>query len=77
MLILISNDSDLVMPIEIVRHHLNKTVVVLNPNQRFSNALSRVANVYVPIPEQSLAACQFTPAVIDNQGRAITRPATW
>lgn len=75
--ILISNDSDLVLPIEVVRTQFKKHVVVLNPGQRFSNALRRVADAYLPIPEHSLAACQFPLAVPDGQGRSITKPQTW
>jgi len=75
--ILISNDSDLVMPIEVIRTTLKKSVVVLNPGQQYSNALSQVANAYRPIAEQSLAASQFPPTLMDSRGRMITKPAIW
>ena len=75
--VMISNDSDLVLPIEVVRTQFKKQVAVLNPGQRFSNALKRAADSYTPIGEQALAASQFSPVVIDTSGRAITKPHTW
>jgi hypothetical protein len=52
MAVIISNDSDLVMPIEVVRRELKKPVGVLNPNERFSNALKRAATFYRQISER-------------------------
>jgi uncharacterized LabA/DUF88 family protein len=75
--VVISNDSDLVLPIEVVRTQFKKQVAVLNPGQRFSNALRRVADSYTPITEAALAACQFPPIVVDGSGRAISKPRSW
>jgi len=74
--VIISNDSDLVMPIEVVRRQLRKPVGVLNPNERFSNALKRAATFYRPLSEQGLASCQFPLTLQDARG-TITKPATW
>lgn len=74
--VIISNDSDLVMPIEVVRRELKKPVGVLNPNERFSNALKRAATFYRPISERGLASCQFPPTLNDARG-TITKPVTW
>ena len=74
--VIVSNDSDLLMPIEIVRKELNLQVGVLNPNQRISNAPRRVATFYRPIQPTSLAASQFPPMLADGHGK-ITKPAGW
>jgi hypothetical protein len=76
MAVVVSNDSDLVMPIEVVRRQLKLPVGVLNPNERFSNALKRAATFYRPISEAGLAASQFPPSLSDSRGR-ITKPAGW
>ena len=75
--IIISNDSDLKMPIEVVRRTLKMPVGVLNPNQLISHTLHRAATFYRPIAEKSLAASQFPPTLTDAQGRTIWKPATW
>jgi uncharacterized LabA/DUF88 family protein len=76
MAVIISNDSDLVMPIEMVRRELKKPVGVLNPNERFSNALKRAATFYRQISEQGLAQSQFPLTLADTNG-TITKPSTW
>jgi uncharacterized LabA/DUF88 family protein len=76
MAVIISNDSDLVMPIEVVRRQLRLPVGVLNPNERFSNALKRAATFYRPISEAGLAASQFPSTMADATG-LITKPAGW
>jgi len=74
--VIISNDSDLCMPIEVVRKQLKRQVGVLNPTQRFSSALRRVTTFYKKIRETSLAASQFPPMLRDAQG-TISTPAGW
>ena len=74
--VVISNDSDLVMPIEVVRRQLKRPVGVLNPGERFSSALSRTATFYRKIDERSLAASQFSPTLLDANG-TIAKPAGW
>lgn len=74
--VIISNDSDLVMPIEVVRRELKRPVGVLNPGERFSSALNRAATFYRKISEKSLAASQFPPTLADASG-TITKPTGW
>lgn len=76
MAVVISNDSDLVMPIEVVRRDLKLPVGVLNPNERFSNALRRAATFYRPISEAGLAASQFPSTLVGARG-PITKPLSW
>jgi uncharacterized LabA/DUF88 family protein len=74
--VIISNDSDLKLPIEVVRKQLGLRVGVLNPHQNISAALHRAATFYKPIREESLAASQFPPTLADANG-VIAKPAGW
>jgi hypothetical protein len=74
--IVVSNDSDLVLPIRIVRSELNLPVGLLNPHPRFSVELSREAAFRRQIRKGVLAAAQFPPRLTDGQG-TITKPAQW
>jgi len=74
--ILISNDSDLVEPIRIVRTELKLPVGVLNPHQKPSQQLLKFASFVKPIRQGVLSASQFPPVLQDAQG-IITKPASW
>ncbi len=74
--VIISNDSDLCLPIEVVRTDLKLQVGVLNPTQGFSGALYKRATFYKKVPEQLLAASQFPPMLADAQG-PISKPSNW
>lgn len=74
--ILISNDSDLVEPIKIVRNELKLPVGILNPHDKPSNELRKVASFIKPIRQGVLAASQFPLTLQDTRG-TITRPTTW
>ena len=74
--ILISNDSDLVEPIKIVRNELKLPVGVLNPHARPSQQLLKFASFVKPIRQGVLAASQFPPTLQDAQG-TISKPAGW
>ena len=74
--VIISNDSDLKLPSEVVPQQLGLRVGVVNPNQRISDALHRAATFYKPIRESALGASQVPPSLTDSGG-TITKPATW
>jgi hypothetical protein len=74
--VLITNDSDLVEPVRIVRHELGKPVGILNPHNRPSRALLRYASFIKPIRQGVLAASQLPATLRDSRG-AITKPAAW
>lgn len=74
--VIISNDSDLVEPINVVRQELGVPVGVLNPHKNTSYALLRVAAFYKPIRVGALQASQFQPTLHDQHG-TITKPNTW
>jgi uncharacterized LabA/DUF88 family protein len=75
--ILISNDSDLVEPINIVKKDLHKAVIVLNPNLVYpSQELKKSATFVKDIRQGVLAASQFPNTMQDKNG-TFTKPASW
>lgn len=78
--VVISNDSDLKTPIEVVRQDLNAPVGVLNPHKKRSWALSPpslpAGSFYKPIRSGVLASCQFAASLTDGKGR-FSKPPSW
>jgi NYN domain len=74
--IVVSNDSDLVLPIRIVREELGLPVGLLNPHKRFSVELSKAASFRRQIREGLLKSSQFPRTVADEHG-TITKPDRW
>jgi hypothetical protein len=74
--VIISNDSDLCLPIEVARAKLGLTVGVLNPHRNPSRALQRVASFYRPIRAGAVMASQFPPILHDATG-TISKPSRW
>ena len=77
----ISNDSDLALPIRMVRQILHKPVVVfnphaMNPKSKPSKTLRQVASQYRPIRAGALASSQFAPSLVDANG-GFNKPAKW
>ncbi len=74
--VIISNDSDLVFPIEHVKRHLGKIIGIVNPHKRPSHELFAIANFYKSIRPKVLAACQFPNSLTDALGQ-FHKPPTW
>jgi len=77
--IVISNDSDLALPIEKVVSQFEKIVGVINPHSKrgLSGNLIKVANFHIrTINKKVLAACQFPMTLTDSQV-TFTKPVTW
>jgi hypothetical protein len=74
--IVVSNDSDLVLPIRLVRDNLALPVGLLNPHPRFSVELSKVALFKKQIRKGVLEAAQF-PDTLEDEDGVITKPPTW
>ena len=75
--ILISNDSDLVEPVKIVRYELKFPVGVLNPiPAKPSHELRKYATFVKPIRRGVLAASQFPPTLTDAVG-TFYKPPAW
>ena len=76
MAVIVSNDSDLALPIDIVQKKFGLTVGVLCPHARMSWELGKVASFQRPIRKGALADCQFPVTLTDRMG-TITKPVTW
>ncbi len=74
--VLITNDSDLVEPIRIVRQELNLTVGMLNPHAKPAFALKKTATFIKPIRKGVLSASQFPTQLTDAKGR-FHKPKNW
>jgi uncharacterized LabA/DUF88 family protein len=75
--IVISNDSDLTLPIDLLSQQ-GHPVGVVNPHPpvRASSDLRRVAAFYKQLRQGTLATCQFSETLVDDQG-ALNRPSAW
>lgn len=74
--VLISGDSDLTLPVKMVRYRFHKTVGVINPQKRACKSLQDHATFYKTIRESVLRLSQFTDELRDTQG-TFRKPATW
>ena len=76
--VVISNDSDLLRPIQMVIHDLKKTVGVLAPtqNKHPSRSLTANATFIKHIRPHVLATSQFPPTLQDKHG-IISKPKGW
>ncbi len=74
--VVVSNDSDLLEPIKIVRQQLHKRVGILNPHPNPSRALLPHIDFIKQIREGVLKAAQFPASLTDAHG-TFTKPAAW
>jgi len=74
--VVISNDSDLLEPIKIVRRELHKPVGILNPHSNPSRALLPHIDFIKQIRAGVLNAAQFPATLTDKHG-TFTKPVTW
>ena len=74
--VLVTNDSDLIEPIRIVREEPGLMVGILNPRKRASVLLRQHASFMKPIRSGVLAVSQFPVEVHDQRG-VIRKPARW
>jgi uncharacterized LabA/DUF88 family protein len=74
--VIVSNDSDLVFPIEHIKKHLGKTIGILNPYSRASRELLPLASFYKPIRQKALAVCLFENELTDSIGK-FHKPESW
>jgi len=77
----VSNASDLALPIRMVRQILHKPVLVfnphaMNPSSKPSKTLRQAASQYRPIRAGVLGASQFAPNLVDAIG-GFSKPAGW
>ena len=74
--VVVSNDSDLVLPIRMAKSRLGKQVGVFDPSRRRSFELHGAASWYRPLRQGPLSASLFPGTLSDTQGQ-ITKPAGW
>jgi len=74
--VLITNDSDLREPVELVRNRLKKRVGLLNPHQRPAVTLAKAATFLKTIRSGVLRASQF-PDVISDANGSFAKPVGW
>jgi hypothetical protein len=74
--VVVSNGSDLLEPIKIVREQLGKQVGILNPQKHPSRALLPHIDFIKQIRGGVLRAAQLPVTLIDATG-AFTEPAAW
>ena len=74
--VVISNDSDLMLPINMVKDRLGKQVGVFDPSRRRSFELHGAASWYRPLRQGPLGASQFPHTLTDAQG-PVSKPSSW
>jgi hypothetical protein len=73
---IITNDSDLKLPIDYVINTLQKPGYILNPQKRPSQELLKIKPRFVQIRQGVLGASQFPDTLTDSKG-TFNKPATW
>ena len=73
---LITNDSDLLGPVQLVTHRLRKRVGILNPQPHPSVVLRQAATFFKRIRESALKQSQFPDELVDTIG-VFRKPASW
>ena len=74
--VLITNDSDLLTPMKIVRRELHLPVGIINPYDRFARVLAREASFKKKIRVGVLTSSQFPDTLHDARG-TFHKPASW
>jgi uncharacterized LabA/DUF88 family protein len=73
----VTGDSDLAAPIQVVSHELGLPVTVFNPSSGPSAALHAAATTYRNVRPAVLAACQLPDPVVTAAGQQIPKPPGW
>jgi len=74
--VVVSNDSDLLTPIRVVRHRFGLPVGLLNPHTVPSKVLVSAATFVKQVRAGPLSASQFPDVLLDAKGE-IRRPDAW
>lgn len=72
--VVVTNDSDIIEPIRVVREERNKTVHVLCPAKRMAGRLEKVASSVVCISQRMVDSAQFPDHI---PGTDLARPEEW
>lgn len=75
---IISGDSDLVPPLQIIsENHPDKHTIVAHPPKRKSTELCKIANGWFAISKQKIKLNQLPEMVLTPRGNELTRPMRW
>ncbi len=74
--VVVSNDSDLLLPIRVVKEQLDKHVGLLNPQKHVSVTLAPHVRFVKHIRSGVLAKCQFPSRLADAHG-SFSKPTSW
>ncbi len=75
---IVSGDSDLVPPVEIVKQlFLDKKVIIASPPKRKSRELCNVAHGYFAISKLKIQTNQLPQVVINTRGAKLEKPKHW
>jgi len=74
--VVVTNDSDLLEPIKIVRREIGKKVGLINPHKRFSHALLPHTDFIKSIRQGVLLNSQFEDCLSDAKG-VFSKPSEW
>ena len=74
--VVVSNDSDLLLPIQLVRERFHKKVGLLNPHEHPSFTLKKNSDWIRPIRKGPLMAAQF-PEELHDQDGTFRKPTAW
>ena len=75
--IVITNDSDLALPIEFVVSKLNKKVGVISPYPKASMHLCKVSSFTRVIRRSNITSSQFADQITDSDGTVLVKPTGW
>jgi uncharacterized LabA/DUF88 family protein len=75
--VILTNDTDFVVPIQLVRERLGREVLVASPDATISGELRRAASAAWVLDRGLLFKCQLPNPVIDRDGREIRKPDRW
>lgn len=75
--VVVTNDSDLVEPMRIVRDEAKKRVGLLIPVKSPSQSLVKASSFQLHISNSHLSKAQFAEHITRSDGRVVNRPLTW
>lgn len=74
--VVVSNDSDLLLPIQLVRGRFKKKVGIINPHKKPAKSLRENTDWMWPLRQGPLSGAQFPDQLSDRQG-AFRKPPGW
>jgi hypothetical protein len=75
--LVISNDSDLMEPIRVIKQKFGLPIVVVSPYSTLTIKLRRASSSWALLDKSLLAQCQLPHSIRDRKGRLITKPTAW